>query len=197
MAMITKDKLATLYLKRGKSIEEIARVFACSSNKIKYWLIKYNIPRRSISEALFKKRYPRGEPFEFKKPTTVKDGILYGLGIGLYWGEGTKSNKYSIRLGNTDPYLIKTFINFLEKCFRIKKSTLKFGLQIFTDCDIEKAQLFWKKKLAIKSSQFMKPTITISGKIGTYSKKNPYGVLTLYYHNKHLRDILVNMIPVN
>lgn len=196
MSVIDRNKLTSLYLVKCKSISEIAKLYSYSPNKIKYWLVKYDIPRRSISDALFKKNYPKGDPFEFKTPKTLEEGILYGLGIGLYWGEGTKMNRYSVRLGNTDPNLIRTFVHFLRECFGIKKSTLKFGLQIFTDCDIEEALMFWRKKLGISRSQFMKPTITISGKIGTYSKKNQYGVLTLYYNNKHLRDILVNMIPL-
>lgn len=195
METIEKGKLALLYINEFKSINEIARTFECSPNKIKYWLVKHNIPRRSISEALFRKNYPNGDPFKFMEPRTVEEGIIYGLGIALYWGEGTKMNKSSVRLGNTDPILIRTFMNFLQKCFGLKKSMFKFGLQLFTDCDVEEALLFWEKKLFVKRSQFTKPTITISGKIGTYTKKNPFGVLTLYYHNKRLKDMLVDMIP--
>lgn len=195
--MIDKGQLEELYLRQCKSIGDIARQYHCSPNKIKYWLVRHDIPRRSISEALFKKNYPNGDPFEFHAPKALGDAMLYGLGIGLYWGEGTKMNKNSVRIGNTDPMLIKSFMRFLERCFGVRKSMLKFSLQLFTDCDVEEALSFWQSKLMVSRSQFTKPTITISGSIGTYSKKNSYGVLTLYYHNKRMRDMLVSMVPTS
>ena len=56
---------------------------------------------------------PKGDPFAFKLPKNGADWKLFGLGIGLYWGEGNKRNKNSIRLGNVDPRLIRAYMLFL------------------------------------------------------------------------------------
>jgi len=117
------------------------------------------------------------------------------MGLGLYWGEGNKANIHSLRLGNTDPELIKTYMSFLITLFGVKKENLKFGLQIFTDTKQEVALYYWVNKLDVKPSQFYKITVTISGSVGTYRHKSKYGVLTVYFHNKKLRDIVVNMLP--
>ena len=121
--------------------------------------------------------------------------FLFGLGLGLYWGEGTKANKHSVRLGNTDPDLIVKFIQFLMRFFKIQKKDMRFGLQIFSDMHPQEAMNYWRKKLGVRKDQFYTVTVTRSGKIGTYRKKSRYGVLTVYYHNKKLRELLVNMLP--
>jgi len=125
--------LEKLYLKNKKSSKEISNIFKCSENKVNYWLNKYNIPKRSISEAVYLRLNPKGDPFKLKKLKTKEEALLFGLGIGLYWGEGTKRNEYAVRLGNTDPALIKKFIEFLENIYSIDRKKLRFGLQIFSD----------------------------------------------------------------
>lgn len=164
-------------------------------NSVVYWMNKHEIKRRSISDAIYKMHNPKGDPFKAKPIKTISDAELFGLGLGLYWGEGNKANKYSLRLGNTGPKLIKTFVRFLTELFGVDKTKLKFGLQLFSDTDPQTALGFWTKELGVKSSQFYKITVTISGAIGTYRHKNTYGVVTVYYHNKKLRDIVVGMLP--
>lgn len=156
---------------------------------------KYDIKRRSIGDAVYQRYHPEGDPFEVKKIVTKSDVKLWGLGIGLYWGEGNKANKTSVRLGNTDPILLKTFMHFLIELFGVKKEDLRFTLQVFTDIDMHKALDYWVTELAVNKDQFYKPTTTISGKIGTYRKKSEHGVVTVNYHNRKLRDILVEMLP--
>src|SRR5256885_1058329 len=107
MNYFTKEDLSRLYTKEGKSVYEIASLYNCSQNKVNYWLAKFEIKKRTISEAIYQKRNPDGDPFLFKTPETLKSMLLFGLGLGLYWGEGNKKNKNTVRLGNTDPRLIK------------------------------------------------------------------------------------------
>ena len=75
---------------------------------------KYGIKRRSISDAIYEKHNPNGDPFSIKEVTTIEEAKLYGLGVGVYWGEGNKANKHSVRLGNTDPDLILRFVDFFS-----------------------------------------------------------------------------------
>ena len=174
-------------------MSDIAMLLDCSVNKVVYWMDKHQIERRSISDAIYQKHNPNGDPFKVNSICTQADAKLLGMGIGLYWGEGTKSNKHSIRLGNTDPALLNTFMKFLIELFGVKKSDMRFGLQIFTDIDPEKALKYWARELSVKPSQFYKIIVTISGSLGTYRKKSAYGVVTVHYHNKKLRDIVVGM----
>lgn len=175
-------------------MKEISTQLNCSVHTVEYWLKKYAIPRRSISDAIYRMHHPKGDPFTLQSPITIEDFLLYGIGIGLYWGEGTKANLSAIRLGNTDPELLKIFLQFLVRFFGIQAKDCRFGLQIFTDINPEEALDFWSKKLKIHRRQFYKVTVTQSGSLGTYRKKSQYGVVTIYYQNKKLRDILVHLL---
>lgn len=175
-------------------MKEISNKTSWSYRRVTYWMNKYNIPRRTQSEATYVKRNPKGDPFKIKNKLTPEEMELKGLGLGLYWGEGTKKDKCSIRLGNSDPKLIKKFIEFLIKIYGIQIKKLKFGLQIFNDTDPHKALKFWADSLKAKLEQFQKVVITPSRGLGTYKKKTEYGVLTVYYHNKKLRDIINKML---
>lgn len=177
-------------------MQDIADLFGCSLNKIKYWIDRHRIKTRSISAAIYLLNNPGGDPFTLIRPKTLEQARLLGIGIGLYWGEGNKANKTSVRLGNTDPKLIKTFMEFLIKIFRVKKKDFRFNLQVFTDINTNLAIRFWMKELGVRRDQFTKTTITKSGSLGTYRKKSQYGVLTVNYHNKKLRDLLVSMLPL-
>lgn len=193
--VIRKAELEKLYNVQKLSMMEISHLLNCSVNKVVYWMDKHNLIRRTISEAVYQKSNPNGDPFSIQPIETIADAELFGMGVGLFWGEGTKASKHSVRLGNTDPMLLKTFMKFLIELFGIKKSDMKFGLQIFTDINAQQALNYWAEQLDVSLSQFHKVHITISGSLGTYKNKSQYGVVTIYYHNKKLRDIIVGLLP--
>jgi hypothetical protein len=189
-----KRLLKRWYLNDKKSVHDIATILHCSDGKVNYWLQKYSIPKRSISDAIYTKHNPDGDPFSQKKSQIDPDSFLFGLGIGLYWGEGTKKNLRTVRIGNTDPYLIRAFLIFLRKMYKIDASKLRFALQIFTDMDQRKEEKFWQDFLNVEAKNFYKTINTRSGSLGTYRAKSKHGVLTLYFGNKKLRDMLMTEI---
>ena len=196
---ILKSELEQSYLKEKKSSAEIAKVFDCSEHKVNYWIRKHKIKKRSISEAVYQKRNKDGDPFHIKIISSVGDAKLLGLGLGLYWGEGNKKNKNTIRLGNTDPGIVNKFIEFLLVILGAKKDKLRFGLQIFSDMPADEVLKYWLKQLSgygINRSQFFKVTITPARSIGTYREKSKHGVLTVYFCNVKLKNLLDSMLPL-
>jgi hypothetical protein len=177
------------------SVSDIASQFKCYQGKIDYWLSKFKIQKRSISDVLYEKLNPKGDPFSVQIPQTITEVILYKIGVGLYWVEGTKSNRGSVRLGNTDPRMIKKFIEFLTSFYQIDKKRLRFGLQVFGDMNAEVAVRFWVRSLGITRKQFHKTIIVTPHRgIGNYCKKTEHGVATLYFNNRKLRDIICRAI---
>lgn len=192
--VITKKQLEELYIEQNLSMMQISKLLGCSVHKVTYWMSEYKIQRRTISQAVYIRSNPNGDPFSIKTPQTTDELILFGLGMGLYWGEGSKSNKNAVRLGNTDPGIIKYFVKFLADLCGVSVGSLKFGLQIFSDLDPSLCLKYWVNQLGLPEGQFYKPVITESGSIGTYRVKNKYGVVTIYFGNTKLRDILVKQI---
>ena len=192
--MVSFDELKKYYLEDKLSSFEISRKLKCSVSGVNYWLAKYAIPKRSISDAVYSKCNPNGDPFSVKSLKTVEEGFLQGLGLGLYWGEGNKRYTKSLRLSNTDPKLIKKYIEFLIRIYNIDQAKLKFGLQVFGDLDGSKSLDFWVKTLGVKKGQFQKIVYIKKRGIGTYKHSAKYGVLIVYFNNKRLRDIICGAI---
>lgn len=192
--MLEKEFLIQHYIQSKKSARQIALLCGCSENKVTYWLQKYNIQKRTISDAVYARSNPDGDPYVFKRPKTNEEWFLYGVGIGLFWGEGNKVNKHSVRLGNTDIDLIKTFLNFLREIYCIDERKLRFGLQLFNDISRKKALDYWVAGLGISEKQFQSVVVTNQIKKGSYRKKCEFGVLTIYFSNVKLRDTIVSAI---
>ena len=191
---ITKNFLINYYIKRRQSTAQIAKFVRCSENKINYWLAKYEIKKRTISDAVYELRNPLGDPFLIKKPRTLQQGILFGLGLGIYWGEGLKRGKGAVRLTNTDSGMISKFIEFLAEFCSVDKNKLRFSLQIFSDISEEEALNYWINKLGVKREQFYKTIISQVRGEGTYKYKSEYGVIIVYFNNVRLKKIILEMI---
>lgn len=194
---MNKKTLQNLYIEKGMSVTEISEFLGVTPHKINYWLNVHSISKRSISDAIYVKFNGLIDPFKIKVNLTCEEQALYGLGVGIYWGEGNKKSLTAVRVGNTDANLLKVFIRFLVEICGVKYEKIRYGLQIFTDIEESEALEFWQKELNIDRNQIM-PTISRvkSGKIGTYKTKNQYGVMTVYVFNRKLRDWMVSQLIV-
>jgi len=192
--MLTKEELEKLY-ERGLSMQEIADKNGWKYKKVVYRMEKFGIPRRSRSEATYLKRNPNCDPFKIKNKLNKNEILLKGLGLGLYWGEGDKSNNNTqVRISNTDPSLIKKFKEFLVKICGVREEKFKYSLVMFNDSDEMEAIKFWKNRLGIKRRQLGKIIIIPSQGKGTYKKKNQFGVLTISVCNKKLKEKILEQI---
>jgi len=197
MTILSEKLLRKLYLQNGLSVAQIARRLRCSQNRVNHWLGRYNIPKRTIADAMYRRHNPGGDPFLITEIDTVPKALLAGLGIGLYWGEGNKRNPSAIRLGNTDPLLIRKFIQFLRDILGVPVAKLRFGLQIFSDMPADQAKGAWLghlRGLGISAGQFQRPVITPARSLGTYREKTQWGVLTVYCSNIKLKHLLDGML---
>lgn len=192
--MISRTLLDKYYIRERRSVSEISRMCKVSQGSINYWLAKYSIKKRSIRDAVYQKWNPNGDPFKIKPPNSLEEAFLYGLGVGLYWGEGTKRSKTSVRIGNSDPRLLRMFIEFLVVCYRIDKKRLRCGLQVFGDMNKAAVERFWMKELGFPKSHFYKTIVTPYRGVGNYRHKTKNGVATIYFNNRKLRDILCDVI---
>ncbi|MEK7106176.1 MAG: hypothetical protein AAB895_02350, partial [Patescibacteria group bacterium] len=106
----------------------------------------------------------------------------------------TKRGKGGVRLSNSDPKLIKKFIEFLEKFFVIDRNKLKISIQIFSDISPQKSLSYWIRELNLEKRQFYKPIVLkVRGK-GTYKYKSEYGTVIVYFNNIKLKKLICAMI---
>lgn len=189
----SKIKLQTMY-DNEKSMAEIAHLLHCSIHTIVYWMRKYDIKRRCHSDATYLKENPNGDPFHIKKLSTNQDHLLYGIALGLFWGEGTKATSYSVRLTNTDPAMIKLFRTFLIKICQVNLDKIRYSIVTFNDSNPSTVANYWAKELRISKNKFGTiVSIPPQGK-GTYKRKSLYGVCSITVSNIKLKSWITDQI---
>lgn len=189
---IPEDFLRKSYLTEKKSMREIAEICSCSTHKVAYWMTALSIPVRSQGEAVYEARNKGGDPFSFNTgQVDIKNAsFLLGLGLGLYWESGSRSGR-AVRIGSSDPEMVRTFTQFLIEACGVKKSSLRFGLQIAKGTRAAVARSFWVDTLSVSTAQFQKPTvIRTKNAPGVHN----HGFLSIYFFNSKLKQILLNEI---
>ena len=89
----------------------------------------------------------------------------------LYWAEG---NKESCVFTNTDPRMIRIFINTMSKCFDINKDRYFVTIRYFTGMDKDLCLEYWSNQLEIN-----KKYIKMYYNDGCTRGKSPYGMCRL------------------
>jgi len=108
---------------------------------------------------------------------TKRDLLM--LGIGLYWGEGSKSNEI-IRFVNSDPSVIKIAVEWFERICEIKKNNFAPRIHIYPDSDVKNSIKYWSGITGVSQEQFKKTQIDRrKDKSGKKKHKLPNGTLHL------------------
>ncbi len=98
------------------------------------------------------------------------------IAIILWWGEGSKSRRdirwkntwsYPVEITNTNPLIIKLFLDFLRFDIRVDELKLRVQLQIHEGDDQKELEDFWSQTTGIPIDRFQKTIIRPTGnKIG-------------------------------
>ena len=128
---------------------------------------------------------------EFKM---YKNDPLFLSGIMLYWGEGEKQTKSSVvRLGNSEPEMIKIFNLFLTKTLGIQNDKIFAWLLLYPDLVDSVQKNFWSKATGLSIRQFKK-SIYIKGRHP--SKRLSYGVCTIFVNSRALKERILKWLEL-
>jgi len=204
-----KDKQKALIMRqKGMSYSQIKEKLNVSKSTLSGWLYDMPLSAERIRElqadspiriekyinTMRAKRETRLK--EVYKKASKDIGVFSGrevflIGLFLYWGEGTKAQKNSVTLTNTNPAMLKFFIKWLE-LFDVKRESLKIKLHLYSDMDIKNSIDFWSKELKIPLSQFRKPYIkkTMFKSI-TYKNGFGQGTCCVMFDNRDLWEYII------
>lgn len=127
-----------------------------------------------------------------------KNDPLFMLGLGLYWGEGAKTNK-QFNLSNADLNLIKCWLSWCNKF--AKNVLLHYTVYGHEDVVQQEAFKFWGQNLGISIDKFVL-SVPNSSKNKRPKRILPYGTLRIVggtdgteMHHKMMRwlEILRNL----
>jgi len=188
MMMVNKNKLRQIknLYERGSSVSSIAKQMKVTLDSMFYFFRKHNIKRRSASETNNIRFTNRAPSFNVKKYLSNEEEKLKIAGIMLYWGEGSQwSGETIVDFANSNPVMIKVFLNFLRKICGIDEKKMKVYLYCYGNQDIYKLINYWRKVTGINKSQFTKPYVR-SDYRSDKSGKMQYGLIHIRYYDKKL-----------
>ena len=109
----------------------------------------------------------------------------------LYLGEGTKSMRGSLRLGNSDSGIIRLFLKLLRSCYTIDEAKFRVTVLCRADQDVKILNNFWVQVTGINKKQFYKARID-PRTVGKPSRKLDYkGVCVIDYFSASIfHDLL-------
>jgi hypothetical protein len=207
-----KEKAQAIKLRlEGKSYSEIKEKLKISKGTLSGWLQEYPLSSDRIKElrddnpkrienfrnTMLKKREERFDvSYEkiLKKIAPISKRELFVSGFFLYWAEGSKTTVATVSLSNTDPAMLKFFIQWLA-LLGVEKKSLKIHLHLYSDMKIKKAVDFWSEQLKIPLSQFRKPYIKNSKEADITRKgRFGHGTCNVIYENAPLyREVLMGI----
>lgn len=120
---------------------------------------------------------------------------LFIAGLMLYWGEGDKTTKASVRLSNTDPNLIRLYSFFLTHVCRIPENMVRCSLILYPDLEERECVNFWSERSGILRERFLKSTY-IRGRHKT--KRLGYGVCIVYVQSTYFKKkmlVWLDLLP--
>ncbi len=132
-----------LYTPNKITVERIGKARAASS------LVKAKIKIESTERAIEEAKKDIGG-------ITKRD--LFMLGIGIYTGEGTKTNDI-VRVINADPKIIKFIVKWFKKIMGLQMENFRIRLHLYPDNNIKQCIKFWSVASGIPINQFQKTSI--------------------------------------
>jgi len=157
----------------GHSYSYISKVVGISKSTLSNWL--WAIPYRPNKETLLRigkarvqaslrKHEQKRDSFKTAKIEAKKEIMsitkrdLFMLGLGLYWGEGTKGNNL-VRVVNADPRIIKLSIRWFKEICGLNEPNFVIRLHLYPDNNIYESIRFWSKQTGLSEEQFQKSQI--------------------------------------
>lgn len=119
---------------------------------------------------------------------------LFFAGLALYWGEGDRQVANGIvRIANTDPRLLRIFINFLISCCGIPQEKIYAWLLLYPDLKERASLKYWSSALDLPPQQFVRSQY-IRGR--ELRKKLLYGVCTVQIYSREHKEKILEWIEL-
>lgn len=123
-----------------------------------------------------------------KKFGRISVRSIFISGLILYLAEGSKTDNYKVALTNTDPKIIKYFLNWLMKFYKVPKEKIKIFLQLYPTMDIDNEILFWLNELGLEREQLFKPFIRkLHPSSFSYKESFRHGTCAIIYSNTKIK----------
>ena len=195
--------------KQGMSYSDIKSQLGVSKSTLSGWLKdypltleeSYKLSKRArvveqVRQTKAAKRNARRESVyrKVKQDISVSRSKLFVAGFYLYWGEGTKTAEYTVSLTNTDPAMVRCFVEWLE-LLGIARSDLRIKLHLYSDSNENNAKEFWSDSLGVPKENFNKSYVKQS-RASDRDHKGLFGhgTCVVSYHDRDIHEYVLQGI---
>lgn len=200
--------------KQDKSYREIAEILDVSRSTVSYWLadnsesqgVRKRLARirnssssdrvRRLKDTLATKwglKWQEAKVEADKQFAEYINDPLFVAGINIYWGEGDSKPNNPLRIGNTDPRMIKVFVVFLKKIMRMSDDKIRISLILYPDLGEKDCINFWLAVTGLRKNNLIKPQY-IKGRHPT--KKLLHGICTVTVNSKWQKTKILTWIDL-
>lgn len=202
-----KEKVIN-YREQGYSYNMISEKLGLAKSTLSDWLkeVPYK-PNKEVKKRIESGRIKSAEYKHNQKVNSIKEmkriakkelgkltkRDLWLLGIGLYFGEGTKLQECA-QIANSDPEIIKLIIKWLREICGLDTENFTIAIHTYPDNNIKDTINFWSKTTGIPKKQFSKTQIDKrTNKTNKKKRKLPYGTIRLTVRANGKKEFGVNL----
>jgi len=152
--------------------------------------------RKRSARIIKENDYARQSGLRQIKRLTNRELML--IGAALYWGEGTKYHKErtaALVFTNSDAVMVRLYMRFIRKIFKISEERIRAGIQIHDNVDEMLARQYWAHVMGVPIDRFY---ITHQASKASLKKRNPrtlpYGTVSIRVHYRKIFYTVLGMI---
>lgn len=207
--MKLKDREKAVMLRnKGYSYNEILREISVSKSTLSLWLrdLVLTVSAKKRLDDQFTKGQLKAQE-SIRNKTKIKEDIAYKNALKtlshisftkemkkvfcgiLYWCEGSKSRSNSVGFTNSDPDMIKTFLQFFREGFGVDERKFRVCVHLHSYHKKDTVLQYWSTITNIPLSQFIRPHLKHTA--GMYKKDGYQGCIRVSYNDVVLfRELL-------
>lgn len=123
-----------------------------------------------------------------QKFNKISVNSLFTGGLMLYLAEGSKTDRYTSKITNTDSRICRFFILWLEKFYSTPRERIKAQLQLYPTMNIKNEVAYWESELGLKSSQFCKTFMReLRPASFSYKDSSRHGICSVMLHDTKIK----------
>ncbi|MCC6475329.1 MAG: hypothetical protein IT514_16480 [Burkholderiales bacterium] len=204
VALLSKKREAIKLRKAGLPYSDIRKKIGVSKSSLSNWLrgIELSGPNlRTIASNWIARRVAtyrdtvkkRISDLEGRRLEEAKRSLnkiskrdLLVAGLFLYLGEGTKHDRWSVCITNSNPEVVKFARKWLTDIMGVPRKKIRIKVHLYKDMNARKELAYWSKITKIPLTQFRKP----------YIKKTLRGSVDFYTHGHGTCNIMADNGPL-
>jgi len=190
---------------QGYSIKEIARKLNVAKSSVSIWVRdieltptqkgrlsqkgqSVEVVERRRATRLMRENTRRQKIIDKaqKEIKRISKQELFLMGVGLYWAEGSKTNRGSVEFYNSDLRLIKIMKRFFVEVCEVPEYKFRGHIYLHPHLDASRAEKYWSDISEIPRGQFFKTTQQHNRASKNKKDSLPFGTFSLGVYDTKL-----------